>query len=163
MDMDMKFFRKLPVPKELKEQFPADERIVKIKQEEFIVDSTTSTITEAYSMDSAANTSIESYTMDSAASTITETYSIDSIADTLAKAYSIIEEGGQPLASETTCIQYIFLSPSHIEAFHNKFLLKIFRVFFKRALALLYDIIIKHKKVKVKKILKSLAKYIERV
>ena len=25
MDMDMKFFRKLPVPKELKEQFPADE------------------------------------------------------------------------------------------------------------------------------------------
>ena len=77
------------------------------------MDSTTSTITEAYSMDSAANTSIESYTMDSAASTITETYSIDSIADTLAKAYSIIEEGGQPLASETTCIQYIFLSPSH--------------------------------------------------
>ena len=83
------------------------------------MDSTTSTITEAYSMDSAANTSIESYTMDSAASRITETYSIDSIADTLAKAYSIIEEGGQPLASETTCIQYIFLSPSHIEAFHN--------------------------------------------
>lgn len=41
------------------------------------------------------------------------------ISDTLAKAYSIIEEGGQPLASETTCIQYIFLSPSHIEAFHN--------------------------------------------
>ena len=70
------------------------------------MDSTTSTITEAYSMDSAANTSIESYTMDSAASRITETY-------------SIIEEGGQPLASETTCIQYIFLSPSHIEAFHN--------------------------------------------
>ena len=33
MDMDMKFFRKLPVPKELKEQFPADERIVKSKQE----------------------------------------------------------------------------------------------------------------------------------
>jgi len=30
-------------------------------------------------------------------------------------------------------------------------------------LALLYDIIIKHQKVKVKKILKSLAKYIERV
>ena len=83
------------------------------------MDSTTSTITEAYSMDSAANTSIESYNMDSAASRITETYSIDSIADTLAKAYSIIEEGGQPLASETTCIQYIFLSPSHIEAFHN--------------------------------------------
>ena len=83
------------------------------------MDSTTSTITEAYSMDSAANTSIESYTMDSAASRITGTYSIDSIADTLAKAYSIIEEGGQPLASETTCIQYIFLSPSHIEAFHN--------------------------------------------
>ena len=33
MDMDMKFFRKLPVPKDLKEQFPADQRIVKIKQE----------------------------------------------------------------------------------------------------------------------------------
>ena len=33
MDMDMKFFRKLPVPKDLKEQFPAEERIVKIKQE----------------------------------------------------------------------------------------------------------------------------------
>ena len=33
MDMDLKCFRKLPVPKELKEQFPADERIVKIKQE----------------------------------------------------------------------------------------------------------------------------------
>ncbi len=29
MDMDMKFFRKLPVPKELKEQFPADERMSK--------------------------------------------------------------------------------------------------------------------------------------
>ena len=29
----MKFFRKLPVPKDLKEQFPADERIVKIKKE----------------------------------------------------------------------------------------------------------------------------------
>ena len=27
------FFRKLPVPKDLKEQFPADERIVKIKKE----------------------------------------------------------------------------------------------------------------------------------
>lgn len=32
----MKFFRKLPVPKELKEQFPADERIVKIKQEKIL-------------------------------------------------------------------------------------------------------------------------------
>ena len=29
----MKFFRNMPVPKDLKEQFPADERIVKIKQE----------------------------------------------------------------------------------------------------------------------------------
>lgn len=44
----MKFFRKLPVPKELKEQFPADERIVKIKQErdpeteEFLRESLTS-------------------------------------------------------------------------------------------------------------------------
>ena len=95
------------------------EKYSKNFQEEFIVDSTTSTLTEAYSMDSAANTSIESYTMDSAASTLTEAYSIDSIADTLANAYSIIEEGGQPLASETICIQYIFLSPSHIEAFHN--------------------------------------------
>ena len=94
------------------------EKYSKNFQEEFIVDSTTSTLTEAYNMDSS-NTSTESYTMDSAASTITETYSIDSIADTLANAYSIIEEGGQPLASETICIQYIFLSPSHIEAFHN--------------------------------------------
>ena len=44
---------------------------------------------------------------------------MDSITNTLTKAYSIIEEGGQPLAPETICIQYIFLSPSHIEAFHN--------------------------------------------
>ena len=77
-------------------------------QEEFIVDSTTSTITEAY-RDSTTNTLTEAYTMDSAANTSTEAYSIDSIADTLAKAYSIIEEGGQPLASETICIQYIFI------------------------------------------------------
>ena len=33
MDMQMNFYRKLPVPKELKEQFPADERILKIKEE----------------------------------------------------------------------------------------------------------------------------------
>lgn len=32
-DMQMKFYRKLPIPKDLKEQFPADERIVKIKKE----------------------------------------------------------------------------------------------------------------------------------
>lgn len=32
-DMQMKFYRKLPIPKDLKEQFPADERIVKIKRE----------------------------------------------------------------------------------------------------------------------------------
>lgn len=83
------------------------------------MDSTTNTLTESYTIDSAANTSTESYTMDSAANTSTEAFSIDSIADTLAKAYSIIEEGGQPLAPETICIQYIFLSPSHIEAFHN--------------------------------------------
>lgn len=70
-------------------------------------------------MDSTTNTLTEAYTMDSAANTSTEAYSIDSIADTLAKAYSIIEEGGHPLAPETICIQYIFLSPSHIEAFHN--------------------------------------------
>ena len=44
---------------------------------------------------------------------------MDSITTTLTKAYSIIEEGGQPLAPETTCIQYIFLSPAHIAAFHN--------------------------------------------
>ena len=44
---------------------------------------------------------------------------MDFITNTLAKAYSIIEEGGQPLAPETICIQYIFLSPSHIAAFHN--------------------------------------------
>lgn len=33
MDMQMNFYRKLPVPKDLKEQFPADSRIIKIKQE----------------------------------------------------------------------------------------------------------------------------------
>ncbi|MDO4977784.1 MAG: 3-deoxy-7-phosphoheptulonate synthase [Eubacteriales bacterium] len=33
MDMDMHFYRKLPVPKELKEEFPADNRIKKIKAE----------------------------------------------------------------------------------------------------------------------------------
>ena len=44
---------------------------------------------------------------------------MDSITTTLTKAYSIIEEGGQPLAPETTCIQYMFLSPAHIAAFHN--------------------------------------------
>lgn len=33
MDMDMHFYRKLPIPKELKEEFPADERIKKIKEE----------------------------------------------------------------------------------------------------------------------------------
>lgn len=32
MDMEMSFYRKLPVPKELKEQFPADGRIKKIKE-----------------------------------------------------------------------------------------------------------------------------------
>lgn len=32
-EMKMHFYRKLPVPKELKEQFPADERIKKIKEE----------------------------------------------------------------------------------------------------------------------------------
>ena len=44
---------------------------------------------------------------------------MDSITNTLTKAYSIIEEGGQPLAPETICIQYMFLSPAHISAFHN--------------------------------------------
>lgn len=33
MDMQMNFYRKLPIPKDLKEQFPADERILKIKEE----------------------------------------------------------------------------------------------------------------------------------
>lgn len=33
MDMNMNFYRKLPIPKDLKEQFPADERVKKIKQE----------------------------------------------------------------------------------------------------------------------------------
>lgn len=33
MDMNMNFYRKLPIPKDLKEQFPADERIKKIKAE----------------------------------------------------------------------------------------------------------------------------------
>ncbi len=32
MDMEMNFFRKLPVPKDLKEQFPANDRIKKIKE-----------------------------------------------------------------------------------------------------------------------------------
>ena len=44
---------------------------------------------------------------------------MDSITNTLTKAYSIIEEGGQPLAPETICIQYMFLSPAHISAFRN--------------------------------------------
>ena len=44
---------------------------------------------------------------------------MDSITNTLTKAYSIIEEGGQPLAPETICIQCMFLSPAHISAFHN--------------------------------------------
>ena len=34
MDMQMNFYRKLPIPKDLKEQFPADERIVKIRTRE---------------------------------------------------------------------------------------------------------------------------------
>ncbi len=33
MDMHMNFYRKLPIPQELKKQFPADERILKIKEE----------------------------------------------------------------------------------------------------------------------------------
>ncbi|MBQ9156482.1 MAG: 3-deoxy-7-phosphoheptulonate synthase [Eubacterium sp.] len=33
MDMNMKFYRKLPIPKDVKEQFPADARIKKIKEE----------------------------------------------------------------------------------------------------------------------------------
>ena len=33
MDMQMNFHRKLPIPKDLKEQFPADERVKKIKSE----------------------------------------------------------------------------------------------------------------------------------
>lgn len=33
MDMNMKFYRKLPIPKELKERFPADEKIIAIKKE----------------------------------------------------------------------------------------------------------------------------------
>lgn len=44
---------------------------------------------------------------------------MNAVINTLTKAYSIIEEGGQPLAPETVCIQYMFLSPSHIAAFHN--------------------------------------------
>ena len=31
--MQMKFYRKLPIPRDLKEQFPADERVVKINNE----------------------------------------------------------------------------------------------------------------------------------
>ena len=48
-----------------------------------------------------------------------EGFIVDSITNTLTKAYSIIEEGGQPLAPETICIQYMFRSPAHISAFHN--------------------------------------------
>lgn len=33
-----------------------------------------------------------------------EGFIVDSITNTLTKAYSIIEEGGQPLAPETICI-----------------------------------------------------------
>ena len=33
MDMQMNFYRKLPIPRDLKKQFPADERVVKIKNE----------------------------------------------------------------------------------------------------------------------------------
>ena len=33
MDMQMNFYRKLPIPKDLKEQFPADKRVKKIKSE----------------------------------------------------------------------------------------------------------------------------------
>lgn len=33
MDMNMKFYRKLPIPKNVKEQFPADDRIKKIKEQ----------------------------------------------------------------------------------------------------------------------------------
>ena len=33
MDMNMKFYKKLPIPKELKENYPADERIIAIKKE----------------------------------------------------------------------------------------------------------------------------------
>lgn len=33
MDMNMKFYRKLPIPKNVKEQFPADDRVKKIKEE----------------------------------------------------------------------------------------------------------------------------------
>lgn len=83
------------------------------------MDSITNTLTKAYSVDSASNTSSKAHSADSDLNTLTQAYSVDSVSNTLAKAYSIIEEGGQPLAPETTCIQYIFLSPSHIEAFHN--------------------------------------------
>lgn len=44
---------------------------------------------------------------------------MDSMINTLTKAYSIIEEGGQPLAPETICIQCMFLSPSCVASFHN--------------------------------------------
>ncbi len=33
VDMNMKFYRKLPIPKNVKEQFPADDRVKKIKEE----------------------------------------------------------------------------------------------------------------------------------
>lgn len=50
---------------------------------------------------------------------IGRSFIVDSMLNTLTKAYSIIEKGGQPLAPETICIQYMFLTPAHITAFHN--------------------------------------------
>lgn len=44
---------------------------------------------------------------------------MDTIINTLAEAYSIIENGGQPMAPETICIQSMFLSPAHVLAFHD--------------------------------------------
>lgn len=67
---------------------------------------------------------MNSITNTSLTNSLAQTESVNSIINTsvtstLEKAYSIIEQGGQPLAPETVCIQYIFLTPAHIAAFHD--------------------------------------------
>lgn len=68
---------------------------------------------------------MDSTTSSSVTDALTKTYPVASVTDisvtnTLAKAYSIIEKGGQSLAPETVCIQYMFLTPAHIAAFHDE-------------------------------------------
>lgn len=44
---------------------------------------------------------------------------MNSIIDTLSNAYRLIQNTGQPLSFENTCIQNMFILPSRIEAFHD--------------------------------------------